>query len=479
MKLPKSGIVLVSGNTMDLYGKGMKGLLATIHTSLGPKPPILHLSPDRGLMIARASSEVQETMEAEVKRRCVGLLEPPSPLSLFDALLRTTPGCVGIVDFAEGILAAPRGWGDHAKADANVVMALRWVDELVDHLVVIISRDNLEAIHPALRQARLGLTHIVLPLPNEGERIGLVGNEGTKATGLTVRQLVTCGAEWQMAQAESIRLISEGTMTSRWCNTQWDWIGGHEAVKKLLRDEILPAYKRRDRYSPLGILLVGAPGTGKSIMGEIIATHLGEALHEQVGGPITSSFVGENERRMKETIAAIRHTGGVWYMDEGDKQFSGLDGWQGDSGIQMRQQMQLHTFMADPTIRGHILFLMCVNRPFSLPASMTRAGRFDIVLPFLAPGKPEDRLHILQALAKRHGLDAVPTPVWEAVAQPTRFWTGADLEACMLTMARRDVFTVAFAKELVDNLRPAIDPDKLVAMDEETKAFTRDKRLLA
>ena len=355
---------------------------------------------------------------------------------------------------------------------------MRWVDEPIESLVVIISRHRLASLHPFVRSGHVPLHHLEVSLPEEPARKKAKrGADPKLLAGLTMRQLRDLStSDCRKAQLELIGRATDGMLTARWCSTPMEYVGGHEEIKAYLTNELLPVIKRRDKLAPKGILMQGPPGVGKSILAEAIATMLNEPLLEMLS-PIRSSYVGENEDRMIRMLQVVKVMGGVMYFDEGDKMFSHMDGPQGDSGVQMRIQMSLHQAMGETDNRGNVLYLMATNRPYMLPASMRRTGRFDVVLPLFPPTTAIDRVRILGALCLRHEIEGT-AECWEHVANRTQWWTGADLEGLVVALGRQGEVTMPRVREAVEYLRPSLPRPVMEEYIQLTQMECRDRRLI-
>jgi hypothetical protein len=470
------GVTIVSGNTIDLYGG--KRMVEHLTCQFPQEVPIISLTPDMGLSALRCPKDTWEEW-MKVAETLMNPMTGGSPWLAFSWLVRAKQPLVAVIDFAEAFLAHERWDAEHA-ASKRASEVLRWADDDLANTVFIICRDSGAALHPALRNPTSPIARIEMELPTEAERKRIVPKLAKKAGGLTARQLlkVKSGAvDWQKLQADAVSRATDGTLNAVWHTTGFEHIGGLKEIKEAVLEEVIPAFLARNRHSPMGVLLNGAPGTGKSVFVEAMSGHMGEPLYE-LKSPVSSSYVGENERRMEAALKIIQSTGGIVYMDEGDKMFSALDGPQGDSGVQMRVQMLLHQYMANNTHRGRVLFVMAINRLHALPTSLRRAGRFDIVLPFFPPLDADDRSRVITALQRKHGIDMEDT-VRDLIAAGTPGWTGADLEALLMKAVRKDPHMGSkVVQECVTYSRPTFTTEQMEKMVRETAADVRDIRLI-
>ena len=486
LNLPNRGVAVLHGNTLDVYpiGSGKKALTLLELIQRNAPHPVVYTTGGKPLPMRIPEDEWKEyekTIDHLVNvKGPTGpmLLSPAQVLEACLVLARAHEVCV-VVDYVEALLGA-KEWDAGCCSSAHTRIILRACDESLKGLLLLVCRHSYSVLHPALRAAHLPLHHIDLSLPDEPTRTRFAGEKASRLGGLTLRQLSDANeGDAFLKQAKHVERATEGMLTARWCNTPWEHIGGLSYVLSYLQSSILPAFKRRDRYSPVGVIATGPPGVGKSIVAEAIATDLGEPLFEAFAGFIKSSFVGENERIMETMLRVLDGTGGILYLDEGDKMFSSLDAYQGDSGVQTRVIGAFMQWLADPKRRGKVLTIMSMNRPHALPASMRRAGRFDIVLPFFPPIDAAERLSIVKALCQRHEFDA-PAEALVHLAEKADWWTGADLEAAMMSMARETsgVITLEAVQRSLKAMRPAIPQELMRAMNQVTAEECRDKRLL-
>jgi len=487
LNLPDRGVAVLHGNTLDVYpiGPGKKALTLLELIQRNAPHPVVYTTGGKPMPL-----RIPEETWREYEKLMAPMLEgvksplgpiPPSPAQVLEACLvlaRAHEVCV-VVDYAEALLA-DKEWDAGCCSSAHVRIILRACDEPLKGLILLICRHSYSVLHPALRGAHTPIQIIDLPMPDEPARTQFAGKKASRLGGLTLRQLAsTEGDDALLKQAKHVERATEGMLTARWCNTPWEHIGGLDYVLRYLQSSILPAFKRRDRYSPVGVIATGPPGVGKSIVAEAVATELGEPLFEAFAGFIKSSFVGENERIMETMLRVLDGTGGILYLDEGDKMFSSLDAYQGDSGVQTRVIGAFMQWLGDAKRRGKVLTIMSMNRPHALPASMRRAGRFDIVLPFFPPLDAGERLAIILALAKRHELEP-EGDAWGIFSQKSDWWTSADLEAALISIAREDGarISIAAVEQTLRNMRPAIPQELMREMNKVTANECRDKRLL-
>jgi transitional endoplasmic reticulum ATPase len=213
-------------------------------------------------------------------------------------------------------------------------------------------------------------------------------------------------------------------------------IGGYDRIKLRL-STVIQALSRPDdaalrRTCPMGILFLGPPGTGKSIMAEAIAGESGISMAKL--GDFRGMYVGQSERNLSRILALIESLHPVIvFIDEIDQALGMRAGPGGDGGVDRRIFGRFLEFMSDTRHRGEILWVGASNQPHAIDSAMKRPGRFDLALPFLLPDE-HSRSDILATLLARQersvaGLVvALSNDERHVVAAETNGFSGAELE---------------------------------------------------
>lgn len=151
---------------------------------------------------------------------------------------------------------------------------------------------------------------------------------------------------------------------------------------------------------PKGILLVGPPGTGKSLCAKAAASILGIPAIRFDVSTVRSSLVGESEKRMKSALKLIEGMAPVVLMlDEVDKIFDQKTSGGGDSGVGTRLLGQLLTWMQENS--APVYSILTANNADSLPPELTRKGRLDEIFSLTLPNETERREILSIHLRKR------------------------------------------------------------------------------
>ena len=250
---------------------------------------------------------------------------------------------------------------------------------------------------------------------------------------------------------------SEGLLEVVDPRVRLDDLGGYPELKDRLREVIALMRRAEDEavraIIPMGLLFLGPPGTGKSVMAEAIAGESGICLARL--GDFRGMYVGQSEHNLSRIFALIESLHPVIvFIDELDQALGQRGGASGDGGVDNRIFGKLLEFLSNTEHRGRILWVGASNFPDRIDPAMKRPGRFDLILPFLLPDEPS-RVEILKVLLEREtgperGLRLELTPMELAeLAHRTQGFSGAELRAVVGETLRRAVHRrLASGKEM-------------------------------
>lgn len=178
--------------------------------------------------------------------------------------------------------------------------------------------------------------------------------------------------------------------------------------------------------APKGALLVGIPGTGKSLTAKAIATAWGVPLLRVDLGALKSKFVGESEQNLRKAFKVIESVGRcvVWF-DEIEKALAGATQGAADGGVSSDALGGILSWMQER--QGEAFVIATANDVSSLPPEILRKGRFDEIWWIDLPTASE-RAAILAATLKAHNRGAVAID-HTRVAQATERFTGSEIAA--------------------------------------------------
>jgi cell division protease FtsH len=255
-----------------------------------------------------------------------------------------------------------------------------------------------------------------------------------------------------------------------------DVAGVDEAKEELL--EIVEFLKTPQKFQklgakiPKGLLLMGAPGTGKTLLARAIAGEAGVPFFSISGSDFVEMFVGVGASRVRDLfIQAKKNTPCIIFMDEidavGRHRGAGLGGGH-DEREQTLNQLLVEMDGFDPNT--NIIVIAATNRPDILDPALLRPGRFDrqIVL-----DKPDlnGRRGILKIHAK--GKPLAKDVDLDIVARRTPGFTGADLEnvlneaAILAARANKKQVTMNETSQAIDRVIAGPEKKSKVISDRE------------
>ncbi|MBS1194541.1 MAG: proteasome subunit family [Methanomicrobia archaeon] len=198
-----------------------------------------------------------------------------------------------------------------------------------------------------------------------------------------------------------------------------------EAVEyPLTRPEV---FRRLGVEPPKGILLHGAPGTGKTLIAKAVAHQARATFIRMSGSELVHKFIGEGAQLVRELFQLARERApSIIFIDEIDAIASMRthDGTSGSAEVQ-RTLMQLLAEMDGFDNRGDIRIMAATNRLDMLDLAILRPGRFDRVLRIPLPDEAARR-EILKIHTRSMKMGEVDL---EDLVKGTEGGTGADLQA--------------------------------------------------
>jgi transitional endoplasmic reticulum ATPase len=213
-------------------------------------------------------------------------------------------------------------------------------------------------------------------------------------------------------------------------NVKWEDVGGLEEVKQELREAAEWPLKNPESFArmgvrpPRGVLLYGAPGTGKTMLAKAVAKE-SDANFISVKGPeMLSKWVGESEKAVREVFKKARMTAPtIIFFDEIDS-LAPRRGLNSDSHVTERVVNQLLTEMDGLQDLNDVIIIGASNRPDIIDTGLLRPGRFDRIIHCPSPDR-ETRVKVLEIHTGKMPLDKVEL---SKIADKTEGYTGADLE---------------------------------------------------
>ena len=231
-----------------------------------------------------------------------------------------------------------------------------------------------------------------------------------------------------------------------------DMVVGHTEAKRRLQDDARWISQGRLDAAPMGYLVCGPVGTGKTFMAECYAGSIG--IPCAVLKNFRSKYVGETEGNLQHVLGVLRSLGPVVVIiDEADAALGSREAG-GDSGTSARVFSMIAAQMGNTRYRGKIIWMLLTSRPDLLPIDLKRQGRAEVHIPLFYPYMEEDVRKMFVVMARKNGVtlaeDAVPA------VSPDRHLSGADIEGIVLS-AKRCILSAERTVVTRDDLKHALE----------------------
>ena len=207
-------------------------------------------------------------------------------------------------------------------------------------------------------------------------------------------------------------------------------VSGHEFVKKRFKNAAKAIKMGKPDVLPMGYLIAGPVGTGKSFMVSAFAGEIGVPMVKF--GNFRTKWQGETESNLERVLNLLVAMSPVGVMiDEADA-FLGDRNQQGDSGTSNRVFAQIASFMGNTEYRGKIIWFLITCRPDLIPIDLKRQGRAEEHLALFYPETKNDREALFNTLVRKLDLDIRNFSIADLFRKYDHEYSGADLEAVLI-----------------------------------------------
>ena len=251
----------------------------------------------------------------------------------------------------------------------------------------------------------------------------------------------------------------------------WDQVGGLQEIKDRLKESIEWPLTQPELFShfgvkpPRGVVLFGAPGTGKTLIAKAIANEAKANFISVKGPEMISKWVGESERGIREVFKKAKQAApSIIFLDEFESIAGARVENRGEgSDVMNRVVNQLLSSMDGVEALEGVIVIAATNRPEMIDPALLRSGRFERVLHV----PPPDEASIREIL-KIH-TDGMPLGKFDLMsfAKSLNGYTGADIEAicreaALIAMrAGRKTISSKHFDEAINRVRPTVTPDMM------------------
>ena len=211
-----------------------------------------------------------------------------------------------------------------------------------------------------------------------------------------------------------------------------DLVVGHEAGVRRLRQDAKLISDGNSDAAPMGYLVCGPVGTGKTFLAECYAGSIGIPCVKLKN--FRSKYVGETEGNLQRVLTVLRSLGPVIVIiDEADASLGDRNSG-GDSGTSGRIFSMIAQQMGDTRYRGRIMWMLLTCRPDLLPIDLKRQGRAEVHIPLFYPDNEEEILTMFEVMGRKNDVKVDSKNI--KLDERHKELSGADIESVVLTARR-------------------------------------------
>jgi AAA+ superfamily predicted ATPase len=371
-----------------------------------------------------------------------------------------------VIDFAETIAPAGDVSSMSAEDRNSLVILKRWArnpDFLNADVTICLVSENQTELNQGIVQ-NPGVASIQIPLPDEEERLEFVREQfkeqplpaGSEVSDIILAKL---GAGLKRVQLQS--LISHAVqnrqpLTLKFLNdrkkelieaesggllefvqSRYDlsYVAGNDQAKKKLQDASAAIRAGATDVLPMGYVICGPVGTGKTFITTCFAGEVG--IPAVTLKNFRSMWQGVTEGNLERVLNLLKAMSPIAVIvDEADAQL-GNRASSGDSGVSNRVFAQIAQFMGNTEYRGKVIWFLLTCRPDLLPVDLKRQGRAEEHIALFYPDTPEERRALLRAMMKKSGMPAFSADLEKFFLDRAGNLSGADIEAVLIRSRMR------------------------------------------
>ena len=225
---------------------------------------------------------------------------------------------------------------------------------------------------------------------------------------------------------------AEASSLLEFVNTDYglDFISGYDFVKNRFKQAVKALSGQMYEAMPMGYLIAGPIGTGKSFLVSAFASEIGIPMVRLCN--FRSQWQGTTEANLERVINILKAMSPVAIMiDEadavlGNRQTKDVNGTSG------RVFAQIASFMGDTRYRGKIIWFLITSRPDLLPVDLKRQGRAEEHLALFYPETIEEKANIFETIQKKLHIKTTGVIFKDIVKKLTFEASGADIESILV-----------------------------------------------
>src|SRR5579871_1266725 len=415
---------------------------------------------------------------------------PDAVLNLLDNYLRLRIADgkkIGLViDFAETIAPAGDVSSMSAEDRNSLVILKRWARNAAfldaDVTICLISENQIELNQGIVQHPGVGA--IAIPLPDYNDRLEFIrfqlkSHELPAGSEVTDESLAKLGAGLKRVQLQgmiahsvenhqplTLKFLSErkrdliesesgGLLEFVQSRFDLSFVAGNDQAKRKLQDAASAIRAGNTDVLPMGYVICGPVGTGKTFITTCFAGEVG--IPAVTLKNFRSMWQGVTEGNLERVLTLLKAMSPIAVIvDEADAQLGDRSN-SGDSGVGNRVFAQIAQFMGNTEYRGKVIWFLLTCRPDLLPVDLKRQGRAEEHIALFYPETPDERRALLRAMQKKAGMTPFSPELEQFFLDHAGTLSGADIEAVLVRGRMRSAL----------QNKPSVDKDDLKAALED------------
>jgi SpoVK/Ycf46/Vps4 family AAA+-type ATPase len=260
-------------------------------------------------------------------------------------------------------------------------------------------------------------------------------------------------------------------------------VAGHREAKSHLLQTAAAVKNGRQDVVPMGYLVAGPVGTGKTFLITCFANDIGVPM--VILKNFRSKYQGETEGNLEKVLNLLKAMTPVAVMiDEADA-YLGQRNSEGDSGVSSRVFSMIASFMSNTENRGRIIWFLVTARPDLMPVDFKRQGRAEEHIALFYPATLEDKKDLFTTMLRKTNLKYFDiATLGDDFFETMTVTSGAEMEAALTRAKFRaaaegaELVTAEIIKAALEDFLPPTYPTEIELMNYAAVLECTSKALL-